>query len=114
MIYVTYEEYQSAGGTLGEADFNKQARRASAYIDQGSRGRAEAAFASGLYADEIKNAALDLVDEMARQEAGGEVISATNDGYSETYATSRKSSDQKLYDILRLYLGQTELISRWV
>ena len=47
---------------------------------------------------------------MYKQEQGGEVSSATNDGYSETYVTSNRSPDQQLYNAALWYLGSTGLM----
>ena len=106
----TYADYQAAGGTLSEADYTRLARRAWAYLDTLTMGRA--AVSTGAVLDKVRLCVYDLVDTLAHEEQGGDVVSATNDGYSETYARSGKSTEQKLYASASLYLAATGLLDR--
>ena len=58
----------------------------------------------------VKEAACAVAEELYRQEQGGEVSSASNDGYAETYVTSGRTPDQRLHDIVLRYLGTTGLM----
>lgn len=106
----TYTEYQAAGGTLSETDYNRLARRAWAYLDTLTLGKAAAV--TGPVRDKVCLCVFDLADTMYHEEQGGDVISATNDGYSETYARSGKSAEEKLYASAALYLATTGLLDR--
>lgn len=87
MIYCTYEQYQAMGGSMAEEDFSLWGPRASRKIDQLTMGRAaryaqqqkdELAEACGQIADILRNAQAALVSSVA-------LVSASNDGYSESY-----------------------------
>lgn len=99
--YIT--EYR--GNKLDEASFGRLIRRAGSYIDQVTFGRSRR-----LCRIELSDAACAVAECMYKQEQGGEVSSATNDGYSETYVTSNRSSDQQLYNAALWYLGSTGLM----
>ena len=106
----TYEEYTAAGGTLDETEYNRLAVRAWAYLDTLTLGKA--ALATGTVLGKVKLCLFDLVGTMYQTEQGGEVVSANNDGYSETYAQSGKTAEQKLYSSAALYLAATGLLDR--
>lgn len=99
-------------GTISEADFYRLVGRAYAYLDQVTFGRLSRAVPA-LYVNKVKDAVCALAEELQHQEQG-ELASASNDGYSETYVTSGKSPDRKLYDVATMYLGNTGLLSRSV
>lgn len=106
----TYQQYTQAGGKLSEEDYNRFARQAWAYLDTITLGKA--ALATGPVADKVDQCCFALTEEMCRESAGGEVVSASNDGYSETYATSGKTSEQRLSAIANVFLAATGLLSR--
>ena len=56
MLYCTYDQYQTSGGTLDEAAFAPLCKRASKLIDRHTFGRAEA------HAAECERCAADLAD----------------------------------------------------
>lgn len=106
----TYEQYTQAGGKLSEGDYGLFAQRAWAYLDTLTLGKA--ALVTGQALKKVAQCCFALTDEMSRESAGGEVSSATNDGYSETYVTSGKSLEQRLNAIATLFLASTGLLSR--
>lgn len=98
-------------GTQPEETFARLSRRASAYLDAITSGNIQGPW---LEDDRIRDACCAVVEELAFQEAGGEVTTANNDGYSESYATSGKSHGARLYDAAALYLAETGLLYRGV
>lgn len=104
-----YAFYQAMGGTLSEADFMRLWGHAWAYLEALTMGRVGKALL-GPTAERVKRACCAVVDECAAQEKGGEVVSASNDGYSETYAGSGRTAAQRLYDAAALYLVPTGLL----
>lgn len=106
----TYKDYQQAGGKLSQEEYSSFARRAWAYLDTLTLGKA--ALSSGAVKDKVTACCFALTEELRRQSAGGEVVSATNDGYSETYATSGQTAEQRLWAIVSLFLSATGLLSR--
>lgn len=104
-----YAFYQAFGGTLGEAEFLRLRGRAGAYLDAMTMGRASGALPAPA-AERVKRACCAVVDEYAAQERGGEVVSASNDGYSESYAGSGRTAGQRLYDAAVLHLAPTGLL----
>lgn len=111
MLLPDYDYYclEYRGDRLDEAVFPRLIRRAGAYIEQVTCGRSRGK-AAQLHRSAINDAACAIAEEMQLQEQGGEVASASNDGYSETYVTSGRSPQQRLYDIALRYLGMTGLM----
>ena len=106
----TYEEYMLLAGKLSQPDYDVAARQALAYLDTITFGRASQA--TGFVKDKVTLALYALVDEIHAQSSGGEVASATNDGYTETYVTTGKSAEDKLRTIAVRYLATTGLLYR--
>lgn len=104
-----YAFYQAMGGTLSEADFMRLRGRAWAYLEALTMGRVNKAL-PGPAAERVKRACCAVAEEYAAQEKGGEVVGASNDGYSETYAGSGRTAAQRLYDAAVLYLAPTGLL----
>lgn len=109
MAYADYGYYtDSYGGTLiAESAFARLACLASAYIDSLTFGHAAE---DTKHADTIKLACCALAEEYQRQDDGGEVASASNDGYSESYVTSGKTLGQRLRDTAVAILAPTGLL----
>lgn len=111
MAYADYEYYcNTYKGTMQQPDFERLCRRASAYLDMVTFGRVS--HAPNSLAERIQNACCAVADAMYRQECGGVVVSASNDGYSETYATDTRNPDERLYAVVMQYLGITGLLYR--
>ena len=110
MVYADYGYYQNTyRGSLPEGEFDRLARRASAYLDALTLGHIKGAWGEDA---RVKNACCSVAEELSFQEAGGEVATANNDGYSESYAVSGKSWDARLYDAAVVYLALTGLLYR--
>lgn len=101
--------YREAGGTLSEEEFRRLAGKAWAYLEALTMGRVDMALPAPA-AEKVKRACCALVNEYAAQERGGEIASAANDGYQETYVSSGRTFSQRLYDIAALYLAPTGLL----
>ena len=90
----SYAEYLAAGGALTEAEYLPLARQAWAYLDTVTLGKA--ALTEGALRGRVDSCFYALVDQIYRESQGGEVASASNDGYSETYVTSGKTAEDEL------------------
>lgn len=105
MVSVDYTFYvRNYSGSLSEEEFDRILPRASAVVDSLIFGRK----VPDAFADRVKLAICAVVDEIDAT-SGGVVQSATNDGYSETYAVTR-TSEQRLKDAAALYLSTTGLL----
>ena len=116
MIYADYTYYIGTyGGTaINETEFYRLSRKASAYIDQITFGNAKAAMKNlpeeHETVERIRDACCAICENLQQEENGGEIASATNDGYSESYVTSSKTSEQKRYEIASMFLASTGLL----
>lgn len=104
-----YELYRTLGGQLSLEAYMRQIWRAWAYLEALTLGRVNAPLPAAV-ARKVARACCALVDEYAAQEQGGELVSASNDGYQETYAASGRTPGQRLYDIAALHLAPTGLL----
>lgn len=112
MAYADYAYYKGAyQGRMGEADFARLSRQASAYLDAVTLRRIQGPWAAD---GRVRDACCAVADAYLQNEQGGEVLSASNDGYAETYAASGKTPEQRLYSAAALYLGWTGLLYRGV
>lgn len=111
MAYADYDYYKDTyGGTLiSEGDFVRLSRLASDYIDTVTFGHAAEATKKTVV-EKLKDACCALAEEQQNQDQGGEVASANNDGYSETYVTSGKTPERRRYQIAVSILGPTGLL----
>lgn len=86
MLYCTYKQYQTAGGTLDEAAFTPLCFRASKLIDRATFGRAAShAGACAGCAALLADACVQIVDAMSAAQSACAVpgaSSVSNDGYS--------------------------------
>lgn len=113
MIYCDSDRYMDYGGPLDEDDYRTRLwlERASRVIDRITLGRA-AVYAEDLE-EELADACARIADLLAGQEnarrssAWGVLTSASNDGYSESYAAvSGISTDAQARAILADCLGE--------
>ena len=106
-----YEFYRDVYfmGTLPEEAFRRLVGQAWAYLEALTMGRADRALPEAM-AKKVKLACCAIVDEYALQERGGEIASATNDGYQETYVSSGRTFQQRLYDAAAMWLAPTGLL----
>lgn len=110
MIYadITFYKMDYGGTRIAPADFKRLAGLASAYITRELRG------APDTVTDSMRTCMCAIADVLAQAEAGGEVLSASNDGYSETYAGSGKSTFGRIRELMSLYLWDSGRSCRWV
>lgn len=112
MDYAVY--LNELGGMCGEAEFYRFAPRAAAYLDTITSNRAS----SAQWVDDkrVQLATAAVIDAMVQQEqrgSGGVVSSASNDGVSVSYDTSKSVSAQtELHRAASLYLMSTGLLYR--
>ena len=113
-VYLTYEAYQSYGGTLGEADFNRAEFRARKRIDELTDGRVQAMAA---VPEAVKLAMMSIIRADgavgADAQAGSPPVAAfATDGYSERYAAPAERTaaleKQLNAEIRRLLTGETD------
>lgn len=95
MLYCTYDQYRTAGGTLDEAAFDTLCAQASRLIDRHTFGRAEPhAGACAGCAALLADACVQIVDAMSAAQSACAVpgaSSVSNDGYSVTFASGTLS-----------------------
>ena len=100
-MYLTYDEYKSKGGTLDETAFNRYEKKAEKKIDYYTQGRVKEADIS------VKWCAFELIGLLSSQsESGANIASASNDGYSVSYAISADSGDNAVMDLVMTYLPE--------
>lgn len=111
MLYCTYDEYLTAGGTVPETTFGVLCSRASRMIDAATFGRAES-HAAGCEAcrEALADACTQIIGLLAAASAVGAVpgaSSASNDGWSVTFGTGSVSAAtrQEAAEIIRTALG---------
>lgn len=111
-MFVTYEYYAGTymGSAISAGDFPRLSRIAFRYLDSITMGRIARAD------ERTKQIAMDACCAMAevqqRQDSGGEIASASNDGYSESYVTSGKTAEQRMYAVACAMLAHTGLLYR--
>lgn len=109
MTYTDFVFYQETyQGTMGEADFDRLAPRASAYLDMLTAGKIGTELTEA-----VQLACCAVVDELLLQEQGGEIASVNNDGYSVNYVAGvsrARSPARRKYDAAMLYLANTGLV----
>lgn len=96
MLYCTYDEYLTAGGTVPEAAFGVLCSRASRLIDSATFGRAET-HAAGCEdcRQMLADACAQIVDLFAAQSATGALpgaASVSNDGWSVSFSANSSLS----------------------
>ncbi len=122
MLYCDYATYVTLGGAMTETQYSVWGPRASRKIDELTYGRAES-FATTL-STELADACAQIADLMMNaQSAQGlalqGIVSASNDGYGESYAgydKVRQSTGRAVYLALGEALGNDPygLLSRGV
>ena len=116
MMYADYAYYINTyhGREISERDFPYWAQQASDWIDYLTSGKADIA---GAHSDKIKKACCAIAETAYVNETkGGGIISASNDGYSESYANSsnQQTAEQRVISVARRYLAGTGLLYRGV
>ena len=111
MLTVDYSFYSEVyqGTAIRSEEWPEYARSAAVYLNAVTFGRASNALPS-LLLDNCRMALCAVADADFQQDAGGEVASASNDGYSETYANADRLAAQRGADRLAamdLYLPRS-------
>lgn len=108
-VYANYEFYSTTyKGTLTEKEYDRLSVRAKAEIDRLTYGRA--AKATGTDLEAVMYAQCAVVDELSKQEQGGEIASESNDGVSRSYAAgTARSKSQRITAEAMVYLCNTNL-----
>lgn len=110
MIAVDYDFYSGTyKGRMPQEEFERMAVKASAYLDTITFGRLDDALPEDLQ-KKAKLACCEAADMLRQQEEGGEVVSASNGQYSESYAASGRSPEKRLYLTVATYLQGTGLL----
>ena len=110
--YSDYEFYANEyGGALSEEGFNKEALRASAYIDTLTMYRIDTQ-ALEKYGNQIKLATCAVIDVYSSERDGGEIASESVGSWSRSYSTSGKDTQARLYEAAETYLIMTGLLYR--
>ena len=114
--YADYDFYKSVyqGSRLTREEFPEWAARAGEWIDYLTQGKVQTA---DRYSDRIKLACCAVAEVVFINETkGGGVTSASNDGYSESYANASSSltAEQRVLMTARRYLSGTGLLYKGV
>ena len=117
MLTVDYKYYsETFHGQMAEADFNRLAVYASAYLDELTMGRTAGELPAETE-EKAKMALCAVADTYRLNEQGGGVASETNDGISVTYVAGvggAKTEGRRLYEAAALFLGPPGLLYRGV
>ena len=100
--YLSYEEYKSLGGTLGEMPFNILELKARQIINERTQNRLKDV---GKIPQEVKNCVYDLINTMnkynlSNNSTSSNISSENTDGYSVTYKSGTELTEEqkKQYD----------------
>lgn len=108
MIEADYNFYYTTyGGSAPEEVFYRFKKRACIEVENLTFGRANSVTDEDTV-ERVKMAECAVVDELTRTE-NGVIVSASNDGYSETYQANR-TAKQRLRDAALRYLALTGLM----
>lgn len=115
VLQVAHEFYTSVycGNQITAQDWVAFSRDAAAYVDELTRGRITADLPDELL-ERCRMAVCAVAEVCFGQAKGGEVASASNDGYSETYVVSGQTFEQRKRQAAACYLGSTGLLYRGV
>lgn len=102
MIYLTYEDYKTIGGTLDETAFNRNVDRACAMIDTRTQSRLEA-FEE--IPQIVKTVCADLLDYISTNTVAKTVQSKSQSagGVSESESYAVKTADDYANDLERIF-----------
>ena len=95
--YLTYEEYKSLGGTLGEMPFNILELKARQIINERTQNRLKDI---EKIPQEVKNCVYDLINTMnkynlSNNSTSSNISSENTDGYSVTYKSGTELTDEQ-------------------
>lgn len=108
MIEADYTFYTTTyGGSAPEEEFNRLKKRAILEVENITFGRVNGVLDERT-AERVKMAECAVIDALASTR-NGVIVSASNDGYSETYQANQ-TVRQRLYDAAARYLALTGLM----
>ena len=115
MLTEGYEFYKGTyhGDRIAAAEWPALSRDGAPCLEGAAPGRPAGLLAPGPVGAG-RGALCAVAEELHQERQGGEVASATNDGYSETYVTSGRSPAGRRRDAAWLWLGNTGLMYRGV
>ena len=117
MITVDYSFYTGTfKGKTTQADFDRLAVKASAYLDRVTFDRLTNDLPAATL-NRVKLAFCEVVDTLLLNEHGGGIASESNDGVSVNYVagiSNAKTDQQRLREAAALYLAGTGLLYRGV
>ena len=99
-------------GAMGQADYDRLSHEAAAHVDTLTFGRAAAATEQHAFA--VKNACCAVADVLLSRESGAEVASETLGKWSRTFATTPRTTAQRIYEAAARYLAMTGMMCRSV
>ena len=111
MTYVDYNFYKDTyRGTIPQDVFNKLSIKASKYIDYITFNRIDEV------TEDIKFVTCEVIDILYESSKKGdmEIKSETSGKYSVTYSDANKTIDQRKYEVVKIYLGNTGLLYRGI
>ena len=105
MVYITYAEYQSMGGSVEASAFTLLEAEARARVDRYTFGRVAAEYDRSVpYLSDLKSAMFAAIELLRNRDASGkDVSSMSNNGISVTYSQNA-SIESSVYDTVRLFL----------
>lgn len=109
MSVADYDFYKNTfkGADIAPYDFDRLVLRANAYLDS-------IAICVLPDNDMVKMAQCAVAEQWRKNEQGGEVTSQSVGSWSQSFSTSNKSADSRLYDAAALYIGDLISRVRWV
>ena len=109
-MYLEFSDYESYGGNLEKAAFDRFSYRAERLIEAHTFSK----LAGAEYKDipeEVKRCAFELIEYIAENFINGSVsekTSESNDGYSVSY--ENKNAEREISDLIYTYLSDTDLL----
>lgn len=116
MAYANYDYYSGIyKGTLSEADFDRLSERASDHIDGRTDYILKKAGIPEELEERVKKACCALAEVICQNESGGGKVSEKVGNYSVSYASgSSRTAEQKMDDIMQLYLADLIKAVTWI
>lgn len=108
-MYLTFDDYISYGGKLGNTDFNRYCFRACKEIDNLTNNRCGSL---AKIPEEVRRCIFELIsyfEKNAKSGAVSAISSFGNDGYSMSFV-DQKTAEHQIYDIIYTYLSSTGLM----
>ena len=116
MAYADYDYFSNVyKGVLSEADFERLSERASDYIDGRTNYILKNAGIPEDMEERVKKACCALAEVIRSNEAGGAKVSEKVGDYSVSYSWGgSRTAEQKMDDIIQLYLADLVKAVKWI